>query len=306
MSPSVRCGSDAPSFPPPTPVDTQSLASTPCAPAHGLLRVLCSVPPAPFGRAPVRSSNSVFRPSASARNPSLFWSPPPKVNIPPDHDPLPSPPRPASSHSAPSPSFFRGLVSFVGDRRNVEKLSFHPLSTAYPATEKKFYPVEILHLPRQSPRSVQPCRDAENAEYPSNPGLSHLSASHQPLPPPLHVCCPRPARLEISQPSLGNSPSKKPAPQFAKRTSLLGNCMVGLGKPIPLFPVFPTCEIPAPKCCLAHPSRPSRPFRSRSSPPFLCIRELRGRFNLPSPNARLCAYLREFALNLEKNLFAQK
>jgi len=43
------------------------------------------VPHVAFDRARERSSNSQFRSSASARNPSLFCSPPPKVNIPSSH-----------------------------------------------------------------------------------------------------------------------------------------------------------------------------------------------------------------------------
>jgi len=199
----------------------------------------------------------------SSRNPPVCQS---TFGFPDDSD---FPPGSANCASARKPfhvrsSFWRVAFSRARECSNDSLFwSLPPKPPAPPIHRPRFTPCPSPLPPRSGLRQppaafhlTRPCKNAQNVEYPSNPGLSHFSTSH---------------------PQPGNLPSKKPAPQFATkfreantfygvtglwrrwqrhRTSPMGNCMVGpaakwlssyvvlaSGKPIPLFPANPTSKM---------------------------------------------------------------
>jgi len=273
MSPPVRRESDPTSLPPPTTDDIHPPGST-------------SVSDVPFGVPPKVSTPSIHRPrfspcppplppSFEVRQPSAAFRPVrlpcrlPLQTAPLAPEPC-RPPKPAPSTRASHPQ----PGNFPLKTPAIPLFPVNPTSKILPSRPCSSPPFPLLSFLSAIPcPSLCPlCLSGENgesankAEYPSNPGLSHLSASHQSTFPPQNHSAPcAPAFLVIP---------------FA----------IPLALPIRPFP-FPFLLSILRLFAATLPLVNIRPKRSKSAKP-------------PSPTPRLCANLRQLALNSEKFLLS--
>jgi len=228
MSPPVRRESVPPSLPPPTPGDIP--APGPQAQyrpfvAWAFQPAVNSVHPSLYFQ-PIlpstrchrfSSSPATLPPGFGVRQSSAAFQLAPHTRRLPETTPLPAcrfsfpPSRPARLGALKKMrEAASGVLSIdpVARPKKVEKLSFGPHRLACTSKAKKLFPAPNPHLSSRWLRSSRPCFYAENVAYPSNPGLSHIPASHQPnLEPATWNTSLPPHSLETNPP---NTPEETP------------------------------------------------------------------------------------------------